>query len=485
MSAVSKAWRGTVVAVLMLAGIAAQAGRHELGLRLRAYERLLAKTEDASRRDAAFGEFERAVQAFFRLDMKTVAARIDAADRSLLGGEFAPAKLWARSVQLGLRARLVDGAKATLPFKLTQFFRPEDERAEVFEPDGVVLSVWLHEGADEQRFDVAELPFEAELKLAGAPAGDHALRWRLQTEDGKALYERVQGLSVVANRDARFAAIERAAKAAKAAVKSTIESESLVFVSNLLRVMKRRTPHETLLPGSELLAEAERLAAACASEQQVYQVARAGSFHLRVPVGRGALPTRLFAPPLPASISSLKAAEQAGERRPLVVALHGAGGSENLFFDGYGDGMAVAMCRERGWYCASPRNGMGGVDVVGLIDALVARYPIDTDRVFVVGHSMGAAAAMGSVARTPGRFRAVAPVSGGGRVRRSDAFAKVPFFVAAGGRDFGRAGSLRLRKAMESAGAKVEWRDYPAAEHFGVMQLSLPDVFAFFDKHAR
>ena len=33
---------------------------------------------------------------------------------------------------------------------------------------------------------------------------------------------------------------------------------------------------------------------------------------------------------------------------PVVVALHGAGGSENLFFEGYGAGHIVTECRKRG-----------------------------------------------------------------------------------------------------------------------------------------
>ena len=136
----------------------------------------------------------------------------------------------------------------------------------------------------------------------------------------------------------------------------------------------------------------------------------------------------------------------------VVVALHGAGGSENLFFDGYGDGLCVELAKRRGWFVVAPRNGMGFVDCGALVDALAARYAIDREQVFLVGHSMGAMQAMSNASRAPGRYSAVAPIAGGGRVNASPALAKVPFFVSAGARDFGKAGAKRLHEALEAAG---------------------------------
>ena len=77
-----------VVAALAISStgsLAAQANRHELGLRLRSFERALAATEDEARRDAAFVALERAVQAFFRMDMASVGAAIDEAELALSG----------------------------------------------------------------------------------------------------------------------------------------------------------------------------------------------------------------------------------------------------------------------------------------------------------------------------------------------------------------------------------------------------------------
>lgn len=493
-----------LVAILTCTCAFAQAGRHELGLRLRAFERHLAVANDAQRVDAALAEFESAVQAFFRLDLPAVAERVDAAERALLGGGFTAPQRRARSLQLTLARRLVGRGEATVGFELSQLYEVGEAGADAGREAGAGRDAGADAGRDAgtdagadtgtdtgagrltlvvslpalepQRFTIGELPFEAELALRDLAAGDHEVVWSIVGSGGETLVERRQGLSVAEDLEPRFRAVDEAAEAAEERSPATIESATLPALRSLLRFMRRGTPHETVLAGDELLREAERLVDAMSAEppQQLYRQERSGSFHLRVPVGRRIAAARLFVPTVPE-----------GERRPLVVALHGAGGSENLFFDGYGDGACVALAAERGWFAVAPRNSMGSVDVVGLVDALAARYSIDVERVFVVGHSMGAMAAMGAVARNPERFRAVAPLSGGGRAGRGDAFARLPFLIAAGGRDFGAAGSSRLRRAIEAAGATVDWRVYEPADHFTVVQLALPDVFAFFDRHAR
>jgi predicted esterase len=233
--------------------------------------------------------------------------------------------------------------------------------------------------------------------------------------------------------------------------------------------MPRRRGEETVLPGAHLLAEAEQLAAAMAAARPFYGPSRPGQFWLRVPSGRLTFAVRLLVPP------------PTDTKQPLVIALHGAGGSENLFFDSYGDGEALRQCEQRGWYLCAPRAGLGVPDLPALVDALAQRYPIDVRRVLLVGHSMGAAMAVGAASAAPERFAAVAALGGGGDVRDSDALRRVPFFVATGSRDFLRAGALRLHERLQQPETRIEWREYAGVEHWSIVQIALPDVFTWFD----
>lgn len=462
-----------VVPFVLLLGsaVTAQVDRYELGLRLRDFERQLATEsaatpDDAKRRDAAFAQLDRAVQAFFRLDTKTVAIAIDAASLALRGGDTLPGETPARGLQLDAGPRLVPQGQATLALCV----RPAYPTGEAC-PPGLVVRVWIDGTADavvEQELGDLDTTPEVTfaLPIAAVPAGDHLLRWTVR-RGANVLVTRWQGLSVAKDLAARLAKLE----ALPEANEKTLEALTLAAHRKVLGALQRKRSEETVLPGARLLDEAEAIAAAPANGRY-YDAARTGQFWLRVPTGKSAETVRLFAP----------AAREGNGKQPIVVAMHGAGGSENLFFDGYGDGEVVRQCAQRGWFCVAPRAGLGGgADVQGLLAALATRWPIDLDRVLVVGHSMGAAMAIGTVMREPARYRAVAALGGGGNVRRGAKLDATRFFVGYGTRDFLRSSAQQLERALIDANAPLTRREYPGVEHLAIVQIALPDVFTFFD----
>jgi polyhydroxybutyrate depolymerase len=120
---------------------------------------------------------------------------------------------------------------------------------------------------------------------------------------------------------------------------------------------------------------------------------------------------------------------------PLVLALHGSDGSaadmESLtgydeladqqhFIVAYADGLLVQGdgYASRSWnsgQCCEPATSAGVDDVAflsALISRLIARYPIDPERVFVVGHSNGAIMAQVLGCRLADRIAGVASVAG-------------------------------------------------------------------------
>lgn len=454
------------VAVLPLLTLVlpAQADRYELGLRLRAFERRLAVCDDAARRDAAMLQLDRAVQAFFRLDTAKVAQAVAGADEALGAAKRSTEQRFAASLALALEARLVDAESASVAFELRSVFKvladEADEDADAIEaPRDLTLVVALPDTAP-QRFALDELPFAGGLSLRGMSPGDHTLRWSI-VRGTDVLTEREQGLSIAADLDARLAKLR-----GQSIEPESIEASTLPSLVRLLDGMRRKRAEETVLRGAHLLAEAEALVG---NLGPFYGGDRPGDFWLRVPTAKGTATIRLFVPP------GLEG------KQPLVIAVHGAGGSENLFFDGYGDGEVVRQATARGWLVAAPLCGFGQLDCAALADALAARFPIATDRVLLVGHSMGAMQVIGNASRTPARWAAVAALGGGGSVRASDALAKLPFFVGVGSRDFALGQARGLDRALRKAGANSTLREYAGVEHLAIVQLALPDVFAFFD----
>jgi len=123
---------------------------------------------------------------------------------------------------------------------------------------------------------------------------------------------------------------------------------------------------------------------------------------------RGAgVPMRVYAPARLAA---------GAEPAALVIALHGAGGDEQMFMDAYGAGELKRLADERGFIAVSAQTGRGGTPAGfdAVVKAVSTWYAIDPVRVYVVGHSMGAMATAGLAERRRERIAATACIAGGG-----------------------------------------------------------------------
>ncbi|MEY5031771.1 MAG: hypothetical protein RL354_802, partial [Planctomycetota bacterium] len=81
---------------------------------------------------------------------------------------------------------------------------------------------------------------------------------------------------------------------------------------------------------------------------------------------------------------------------PLIVAFHGAGGDENLFFDGYGGGRLLTIARQRGIAVVCPPTvpfGLSPNVLTKFLEELAKDVPFDPTRVGLIGHSLGAVTA--------------------------------------------------------------------------------------------
>jgi predicted esterase len=444
------------------------ADRYETGRHLRAFEAALDAQTDPAARRRALGPLKSVAGAFLTGQLPKVADMLDRARLDLSSDkEPEPVQRWAQSVTVTLAARLLDVSAGDVPFTVRTWYKAGERPARF----SVRLTLTRADRtvAGPTRFDVTDLPTALRLPLKDVPEGDYILRDEILV-DGRVLASGVQGLSLANQLDARLEKLTRATARAPGD-KETTDQATLRTLAGLLFELRDRKPQETNYPAVHLLVQAEQTAAALAAGQPYYGQKKPGDFYL-ILATRTAVAVRLRAPE----------AVRKGEPLPLVIALHGAGGSENMFFDAHGRGLVADLAAARGWLVVAPRNGLSD----DLVDAVDALYPVDRRRVFLIGHSQGAARLVAAVGADPERYAAVAPLSGGGRFKETDKLREVPFFVATGSEDFTAVASRGLAASLEKAGVKkVTFKEYPGLEHLTVVQLALPDVFAFFDEVAR
>ncbi|MBI1790857.1 MAG: alpha/beta fold hydrolase, partial [Acidobacteria bacterium] len=183
---------------------------------------------------------------------------------------------------------------------------------------------------------------------------------------------------------------------------------------------------------------------------------------------------------------------------PLIVALHGAGGDENAYFDRYlnpanGENLFKQLAQERGYLGVAP-NGRGQYgmyvansekDVLEVIDRVLAVFRVDPKQVYLTGHSMGGMGTFGVGFRHAGRFQALAPVAGAGNLAGLplDNAPDMPVLFSQGAKDTivtpesSRAAAAIARKKL----ANFDYREHPDDDHFIIGVTSMRDVFDFFD----
>jgi predicted esterase len=448
----------------------AQADRYELGRRLHDFEVVWdEKGADEAAKKRAVPLVRQAVDQYFRLDLPAVARLANEARHALESADpTPPAVRWADALQVLPKTRLVDAATADLTVTVKPFYK-----AGVPAPKAPVLRARIGNGKAVEA-PLASLPATVKVPIKdvpGTPSADFKLTAEIRSED-KVLATQVVSVARVERLAERVAAVKKAAKAVPSPPE-TIEQATLVHLASLLDELTRGNVPETDYPGSRLVFGGERLAQV---KEPYYIPSRPGEFWLAIPTGKTSSITRIRIPP------KLDPAKPV----PIVFALHGLGGSENIYFDGYGNGLVPKLASERGWLVvgtrvSGPLGGGAAPDVPAILDALAKRYPIDPKRVFLIGHSTGAAHAVAMAQQNPGRFAAVAALGGGGRIPKPEALKGVAFFVGCGSQDFALQSAKALHQALEGAKVAVTFREYETAEHMLIVREAAADVFKFFD----
>lgn len=361
------------------------------------------------------------------------------------------------------------GNKDSVRITLEPMFPPGGTRAEASVDVELVLRGVNHELAWSRAVSIPlvggvpqAVEIEAAALVAQWPRGDYTLavkagevtieKCRLSVADRsmdearKELLERLTGVSPEAG-----AEVVRAAAIAKARVEclgDDVDTKS-----------SRRFLAETVKLAGAVSGEIDGILAGKNSYRLV-----AGDLWRPV----GGVPCRVYAP---------RSALARSSPMPLLVAFHGAGGDESMFFEGYGAGAIKALADKHGFVVVCPQteraSAPGAFDK--LVEEIAADYPIDPRRIYVLGHSMGAAATASLAASRGSRIAAACCIAGSAWGSTPSTGRRAPVLTIAAELDplFGIA---RARKAAESIKPPDEFVEVKGYGHTLVVSSRLAEA---------
>ncbi len=165
--------------------------------------------------------------------------------------------------------------------------------------------------------------------------------------------------------------------------------------------------------------------------------------------------------------------DSAEQRKPMVVFLHGKSLSgKNLNrVKRYGPINALEMGMHIDAYVIAPQtsNGWTPQRVMRLVDWAVEHYAVDTNRVYLIGMSMGGYGTLDVAGTYPDRFAAAMALCGGSTLKELCGLNRMPLWILHGTADraVGIGASQRVVDAMEAcdSAARLIWTPLKGANH--------------------
>ncbi|MCC7435321.1 MAG: hypothetical protein IT363_11605 [Methanoregulaceae archaeon] len=422
-----------IVSALCVLGLAQvqpnlQAGRFELSERLKRLDVAWMATKDPARRREALTPINTAVAGFFRGRNSEVAEALDVAAATLEGRRVRP------SDALNIRPqRPISEPGATLALKITWAYRP-----------GSILPIRV--GVGNQEVEVRP-GSEATLNMNPWLVNPEL---RQNQEVGFLMPVRV-------GMDTRYVYVSFVRRLDERLQRLAGSSNPLVTdIAGAVRGFQANpATMETELPLVQWIYQAESIEEGKAKASDIDQVhyARQGST-----VFRAAFPKNRQDGPV-----------------NVVIAVHGAGGSENMFFESYGRGAAVSEALKRGWAFVAPRAGASAID--DSLEWLTTVRGMKLGKVFLMGHSMGGGVVVSASPKVrPTGYAVFAPAA----ARLGPVASELPVFLAVGKQEQMAMMASAIAKANEGRAGFV-FREYDPCEHLMIVADAVGDAFRFFD----
>ena len=131
-------------------------------------------------------------------------------------------------------------------------------------------------------------------------------------------------------------------------------------------------------------------------------------------------------------------------------------------------GWANIATREKGQLNMQPTPSKTMQLLIELIKQTVAKLPVDTNRIYITGLSMGGFGTFDAIGRYPDLFAAAVPVCGGGDVSKAPTIAHLPIWIYNGAEDaaVNPLLSMNMLVALTNAGAHPGFTQFPEVGHF-------------------
>jgi len=449
--------------------------RADLALALQRFEKsFLEHRPERERLVQANLAFEDVTQNFFRMNFSVAIGQLNKAALELsLGRQPTEQELWLASLKVVVDPPVVGPNSAAPVIHLW-------EMVPVAESVRYPFELVLVQGGKEKRIPVTPNG-EKGTEVAAVPiTGDWAGTWNIHVAYPKGLeFDSGRRLIVVP-----FDVDERREENVKRLARIADEPGDLASARSTCRArneLLKSKPSDA--SSTEFLSDPNVLAAEIEEEIKSLESGKNPYFHRtgdywRVMTrGSSKIPMRVYVP------KTLDLDQPV----PLVVALHGAGGDENMFMDAYGLGKVKREADRKGFIVVSPatfylltRSG----NLSALVEEINACYPIDSKRVYVLGHSMGGGATAKLASEKSDLITAASCIAG---FRGFNTKTICPTLILSAELD-----AIVPKNAIEEGakqaikdGLPVEYKSIASYGHTMVVEAELPGVIDWLFKHVR
>ena len=343
--------------------------------------------------------------------------------------------------------------------------------------------------------DLRDSPYPFELDVHDVPDGTYQLAVEV-LDEARSLGTATLLVNLRKGLDETVGRLEAEARRAPEALRADI----LYPVDRMRNVNRGRLELRTFDPDKDF-ADAQAVLTAVKAGKNPFN-GKTGDFkrhYLLEPAGE-IMPYRMY---VPTSYNGSRAL-------PLIVALHGLGGTEDSFFEGY-DRTFPPLAEQHGYIVAAPLGyrvdgsygwGLGNPpadpatrrvqdyseqDVMRMLENVRQQYKVDDNRIYLIGHSMGAIGTWKIAPKYPDIWAAIATFAGSGAPATLERIRHIPEFVVHGDADatVNVQGSRTMVAKAKELGIDVQYIEVPGGTHGNVLAPNFAKMFDFFNARRR